>query len=228
MRKQSLFVATLSLLLALGTNALAQKQDQSVPDAPQPQKKTAAQAPSSPAPPAKDDNAFPEDVSRAAAAKAAPETDTSKPPADGNAFPEDVSRAAAKAAGNDPAPTVTPKADLPPGVSSSQSEGLAGDVDDELGAPKQATDVGRAAKDTTVGDFYLKQGNYQGALHRYQDAIASDPANVEAIFGLAETQRQLKKNADAARNYQLYLAVVPNGPRARQSLKALKILQAAK
>ena len=41
-------------------------------------------------------------------------------------------------------------------------------------------------------------GDYQGALLRYQDATAVDPTNVDAIFGLAETQQMLKKNADAA------------------------------
>lgn len=240
MRNQSLIVAAITVGLAFGANAPAQQQDQSVPDAPQPQKKPAAKpqsssspsssSSSSPAPPAKDDNAFPEDVSRAAATKAASEPDANKPTAKDNPFPESVSRAAAKAAGNDQAPPATPtaKPNLPPGVSSSQSGGSPGDADDELGSPKQVTDPALAKKDTTVGDFYLKQGNYQGALLRYRDAIASDPANVEAIFGLAETQRLLKKNADAARNYQLYLDIVPNGPKARQALKTLKTLQAEK
>ena len=84
--------------------------------------------------------------------------------------------------------------------------------------------IRRAKKDTEVGGFYLKSGDYQGALLRYKDATTADPTNVEAIFGLAETQRMLKKNAEAARNYQLYLDIVPNGPKAKQALKALKTL----
>ena len=56
------------------------------------------------------------------------------------------------------------------------------------------------------------------------DATAADPSNVEAIFGLAETERMLKKNAEAARDYQMYLDIVPNGPRSKQALKALKTL----
>ena len=86
----------------------------------------------------------------------------------------------------------------------------------------------RAKKDADVGGFYLKNGDYQGALLRYQDAMAVDPTNVDAIFGLAETQQMLKKNADAARNYQLYLDIVPDGPKAKQAMKALKALQPAK
>ena len=123
-----------------------------------------------------------------------------------------MSRDAAKAAGNDPAPAAKP--DIPPGFSSSQSNP----------APDQVADPARAKKDAEVGGFYLKKGDYQGALRRYQDAMAADPTNVDAIFGLAETQHMLKKNADAARNYQLYLEIVPNGPKAKQAMKALKTL----
>ena len=123
-----------------------------------------------------------------------------------------MSRDAAKAAGNDPAPAAKP--DIPPGFSSSQSNP----------GPDQVADPARAKKDADVGSFYLQRRDYQGALLRFKDATAADPTNVEAIFGLAETQRLLKKNADAARNYQLYLEIVPNGPKSKQALKALKTL----
>jgi tetratricopeptide (TPR) repeat protein len=162
------------------------------------------------------DNPFPEEVSRDAAN--APSGDAGKnPTAKDNPFPEDVSRDAAKAAGNDSTPAPAGKTDLPPGVSSSQSSSSSADGD-EIANP------GQAKKDAEVGGFYLKQGNYQGALLRYKDATAADPTNVEAIFGLAETQRLLKNNAEAAKNYQLYLDIVPNGPRSKQALKALKTL----
>jgi hypothetical protein len=253
MRNPHPIVALVAALLTFGMGASAQTQQQSqpVPDAPQPQKKPAPKAqPSEPAPPpadqpankpapAKDDNAFPEDQSRDAAKKAddskqptakdnpfpedvsksaakAASGDTSKQPtAKDNPFPEAVSRDAAKAAGNDAVPTG--KTDLPPGVSSSQSLSPSPDGD-EIVNPVQAK------KDAEVGGFYLKQGNYQGALLRYKDATSADPTNVDAIFGRAEAERLLKKNAEAAKDYQLYLDIVPNGPRSRQALKALKTL----
>jgi hypothetical protein len=273
----ALIVATLTALLTCAAGASAQTQSdngQSVPDAPapQPQKKPApkpqppsdssdSSSPSTPPadvpapkqPAAKDDNAFPEAisrdaakslsgdagstqpsaakdnpfpeaVSRDAAKSASPAADTpKKSSADDNPFPEAVSRDAAKSAGNDQNPT--PKTDLPPGVSSSQSSG---DPDNPTGTAPQVNDPVRAKKDVDVGGFYLKNSDYQGAMLRYQDAMAVDPTNVEAIFGLAETQQMLKKNADAARNYQLYLDIVPNGPKAKQAIKALKTLQPAK
>jgi tetratricopeptide (TPR) repeat protein len=244
-----LIVASMTALLTFAASAPAPAQSQSnssqsIPDAPQPQKKPAAkpdtgsqpadktnsEPPASdkpaPKPPStKDDNPFPEDVSKQAAKASAGSSDSDHPvdPASGNPkhstaadnpFPESVSRDAAKATGNDPAPATKP--DIPPGFSSSQSNPANG--------PDQVVDPARAKKDADVGGFYLQKGDYQGALLRYQDATAADPTNVEAIFGLAETQRRLKKNTDAARNYQLYLEIVPNGPRSKQALKALKAL----
>jgi tetratricopeptide (TPR) repeat protein len=200
MRIPALLVASIAALLTVG--ALAQ---QPVPDAPQPQKKQTAKppdpAPAPPTPPpAKDDNAFPEDVSK----KAAEAASQTKQPGDANAFPEAQSQAAAKAAAKEPPPY-------------------------RLGAePPAVNDPARARRDDEVGKFYLQSGDYHGALLRYQDATASDPTNVNAIFGLAEAQRLLKKNADAARNYELYLDIVPNGPKAKQALKALKEIQAGK
>jgi hypothetical protein len=275
MRNPPLIVASITVLLLFGSSGSAQAQDrsaqsdggQAVPDAPQPQKKPVPKpqppqgtsSPDSSSPPTqpaedkpakqpatKDENAFPEAVSREAA-KAAGDPAASgessssdapvnpkHPSGDANPFPEDVSRDAAKAAGNasdqthdqTDDPTHPPRTDLPPGVSSSQSGDALGPPENEPGASVTVTDPVRARKDTDVGGFYLKKGDYQGALLRYKDATASDPTNIDAIFGLAETQHMLKNNAEAARNYQLYLDIVPNGPRAKQALKALKTLQA--
>jgi Tetratricopeptide repeat len=261
MPKFPLIVASITALLTFAASGPASAQSQanssqSVPDAPQPQKKPATKPPSNAeSPPAdktdsdkpntqqptvdssaptdkpaqkppstKDANPFPEDVSKQAAKEAAGSPSDSDHPADSapgnpkpstaadNPFPESVSRDAAKAAGNDPAPAAKP--DIPPGYSSSQSNP----------GPDQVADPARAKKDAEVGGFYLKSGDYQGALLRYKDATTADPTNVEAIFGLAETQRMLKNNPEAARNYQLYLEIVPNGPKSKQALKALKAL----
>jgi tetratricopeptide (TPR) repeat protein len=223
--RRSFFIAA---VLAAALTSSAQQSSQPVPDAPAPQpgaqKKTPPKTDSDkPAP--KDDNAFPEDVSKAAAAKAAAQSDDSqtKPAphstAGDNPFPEAESKAAAKAAGNDT--TEAPPRDIPPGVSSSRSSSL----DDVVSVPgKVEEDPARAKKDAEVGGFYFKSGNYPGALARFQDATTYDPTNVDAIFGLAESQRMLKKKEDAARNYQLYLDIVPNGPKSKQALKALKEL----
>jgi tetratricopeptide (TPR) repeat protein len=253
MLRSPLIVALMAALLTVSGSAAAQSQakpgktdsDQQIPDAPQPQKRPKQPAPpdmpSDPAPSedppapaqkppaANDNNAFPEDVSRAAAKAAQPSSDSNapegaKPPtANENPFPEDVSRDAAKAAEQkEPAQAPAPN-DLPPGVSSSQSDSSSSVQE----VPAQP-DSGRAAKDVEVGSYYLKSRDYQGALLRYKDATAADPTNVEAIFGLAETQRSLGKSAEAVTNYQLYLDIVPDGPKAKDAMKALKVLRASK
>jgi tetratricopeptide (TPR) repeat protein len=234
MRNRSLIVASIATLLTLAGSA------QSIPDAPQPQKKPAPKAQEAPPPPpaedtpppadpkpaGKDDNAFPEAVSQAAAKQAAQQTPApdAKPhsTAEDNPFPEAESKAAAKAAGGDR--TTSPRSDLPPGVSSSQSSS----ADEEPVKPPVVNDPAKARKDTEVGTFYLKDGNVRGALLRYQEASASDPTNVDAIFGMAEAQRLLGKKDEAARDYQMYLDIVPNGPKAKEAMKALKVLRASK
>ena len=227
---------------------------QAVPDAPQPQKdaqqpqKKAAPKPPPDTPPAntdnafpeaqsqaaasqqstpsKDDNAFPEAASKAAADAAAQQAAQDKKQdnpsprsstAQDNPFPEAVSKAAAKSAGNEPAPA---KADVPAGMSSSQAR----PDDIEAGAGEITQDPARSKNDDQVGSFYLQTGDLKGALARYQDATAADPTNVDAIFGLAEAQRLLGKKADAAREYQMYLAIVPHGPKAKEATRALKSL----
>lgn len=189
---------------------------------------------------AADDNPFPEDVSRGAAkqgdetpvspkpASTNPASDT--PPSTGgdNPFPEAVSRNAGKSSGNSSEDTSTPtggqpgRPGLPSGVSSSQSSGLLGDV--ENGNPTGVTDPVRAKKDIQVGDFYLLRGNPEGAYTRYQDAVRSDPTNIDAIFGVAEAAAALKKFPEAQHNYQLYLKISPDGAKSKKALKALESL----
>jgi tetratricopeptide (TPR) repeat protein len=234
MRNGYLILVCLTAGLMLGPGGLAQSDSgKAVPDAPQSQKKPAAKAQpaddkASPQPAGKDDNAFPEAVSRQAAKEADGESPDSKkkPTADDNPFPEDISRQAAKDAQKPPEPprTTLPRSDLPPGVSSSSSSG---DLGEPGAAAPQGPDPVRAKKDIDVGGFYLKKRDYKGALLRFKDATASDPTDVNAIFGLAETQRMLRNNAEAESNYQMYLAIVPNGPKAKQALKALKELHSA-
>ena len=86
------------------------------------------------------------------------------------------------------------------------------------------TDQVRAKRDTQVGGFYFQTGNYRGAYLRYKDALGYDPADVDAIFGLAEAARALKLVAEAEQNYKLYLEIVPDGSKAKEAVKALRSL----
>ena len=50
------------------------------------------------------------------------------------------------------------------------------------------------------------------------------PANVDAIYGLAEAAQALGKTAEARRNYFIYLQVIPDGGKAKKARKALDSL----
>ena len=129
-------------------------------------------------PSAAKDNPFPKQSPGRSQSASQPDNGAKKSGAEDNPFPEAVSRDAAKAAGNDQNPA--PKSDLPPGVSSSQSSGSLSDSDNPAGAGPQVNDPVRAKRERTWL-VLLKNGDYQGALLRYQDAMAVDPTNVDAI-----------------------------------------------
>ena len=185
-----------------GATPSANLDQSATPDAPQ----TPAKKPSTAA-----DNPFPEDVSeKAAAAAKAKATDTSAPDA--------------------PSPTnQTPAEKQAQGSSSLDNTDQLG-LDDpmrkqlKLESPDGSTDVydpKRAAEDVRVGKFYLQTGYYRGAYDRFKDATTFDHENVEAVFYLAEAARKLNMAKEAEQNYQLYLAVVHDGPNAKAARKAL-------
>jgi outer membrane protein assembly factor BamD (BamD/ComL family) len=72
-----------------------------------------------------------------------------------------------------------------------------------------------------VGKFYMQTGHYKGAYDRFKDAATFDHENVEAVFYLAQAAQKLNMQKEAAQNYQLYLAAVPDGPSAKAAKKAL-------
>jgi tetratricopeptide (TPR) repeat protein len=215
MRTKALLVAS---VLVLATAAPAQ---QAVPDAPQPQKKQPAKAPDTPPPPPKDDNAFPEDQSKAAADAASQKNQSN----DDNAFPEAQSKAAADAAKQEK-PADQDTNPFPEEQSKAAAKAAGNDASEKPVVPVH--DPARSRKDVEVGRFYLDKGDYQGALLRYQDATATDPSNADAIFGLAQAQHNLKKDTDALKNYELFLRIVPDGPKAKQAIKALKEIEKGK
>lgn len=190
----------------------------STPDADQ----SGGQSPATPAPAKKpstaEDNPFPEDISRKAAAEAKAAAGDSSAP-------------------NSPTPAAPNPASPPAPKQEQGSSSL--DNTDKLGlddpARKQlklqspdgspdAYDPKRATEDVRVGKFYLQTGYYKGAYDRFKDATAFDHENVEAVFWLAEAARKMNLDQEAEQNYQLYLEAVPDGPNAKIAKKALNEL----
>ena len=96
----------------------------------------------------------------------------------------------------------------------------------------EAADVGemhtynpmRAMKDVEVGDYYFKTKNYVAAISRYREALEYKPMDAVATFALAQALEKNKQPADARESYQAYLKILPNGPHAEESRKALERL----
>ncbi|MEO6828912.1 MAG: tetratricopeptide repeat protein [Acidobacteriaceae bacterium] len=145
--------------------------------------------------------------------------------AQGNAFPEAQSKAAAKADSSGAA--------RQPSSSSGYSSSDAGLPPDALGqgdsAPhakmdtfaRDQTEDGRIEGDLRVADLYMNQGNYRGALLRYQDALEYDPQNDTALYGVAEAMCKENRTAEAMARFKSYAKQNPQG---KYAVKAEKML----
>jgi tetratricopeptide (TPR) repeat protein len=212
------------------------------------QNKQKSQPPSPDPKSAAQENPFPADVSKQAAqqqsqpADAPPAPDAGQQPANKNAaqenpFPEDVSKSAAAAAAKDSDANSSSSSS-----SGSSSSNAADDADPNADVPrdtgrrrlKKPSDkdiesgslagAGRAEDDVRVGRFYLGNGEFRGAYGRYSEAVRLDPANVDAIYGLAASAAGLHQTDEALTNYKLYLQIAPDGNDAKAARKALRAL----
>ncbi|HLH33955.1 MAG TPA: tetratricopeptide repeat protein [Alloacidobacterium sp.] len=151
-----------------------------------------------------------------------------------NPFPEDISEKAAAAARARDAEAAQPAPSVAAGESSSRSKqmeslDLEGDRDSRIsdGAGGVIHDPKLAADDIHVGQFYLNREDYKGAYARFKEATQADPENADAVFYLAEAARHMNHRDEAVQNYQLYLAALPDGPKAKEANKALRELKAS-
>jgi tetratricopeptide (TPR) repeat protein len=195
----------------------SQKQPpKNVPDAPAPAAQptpTAQQTPApptDPSPPPKhstaQDNPFPEDISKKAAAEAAPDA----PAANGAPAGDSSSRTGAD------------NLDDLLGTKEKDNRTQLKLTEPDTGQPY---DPKLAETDDRIGDFYLKNGDYAGAYARYKEASAANPGDPRAVFGLAESARKMNRTKEAADNYQVYLEAFPDGPKAKAARKALSELK---
>ena len=199
---------TAALLCALAPGWLGAQQADSTKPAATPQKPQTAPA----KPSAAEDNPFPEEQSKAAQEQATEQERADRQAADSG-----------------------PSADAAPGAgatSSSSRDKLAGmdvlgDHDSRIanGAGGTVVDPKLSTEDLKVGQQYMGMGNYQGAYQRFKEACTVNPANLDAVFFLAEAARKTAHLDEAAENYQVYLQAQPSGARAKAARKALAQLE---
>ena len=87
-------------------------------------------------------------------------------------------------------------------------------------------DPHKAQKNVEVGDFYFKRQNYRAALSRYCEALGYKPGDAVATFRIAESLDKAGDLAEARTYYQSYLKILPEGPFAAQSKRALERITA--
>jgi tetratricopeptide (TPR) repeat protein len=78
-------------------------------------------------------------------------------------------------------------------------------------APDQPTwDPLRAEKDLEVGQYYMKRGDYDAAIDRFNDAIEAKPGYAVPFKFLGEAQEKKKLKKQAIKSYTRYLELYPS------------------
>jgi len=92
-------------------------------------------------------------------------------------------------------------------------------------APDQPTwDPLRAEKDLEVGQYYMKKGDLDAAIDRFQDATLAKPGYAIPFRYLAEAQEKRGLKKQAIKSYQRYLDLYPHaedGDKVRRKIEKL-------
>jgi tetratricopeptide (TPR) repeat protein len=88
--------------------------------------------------------------------------------------------------------------------------------------PDQPTwDPLRAEKDLEVGQFYLKKGDLDAAIDRFQDAAAAKPGFAIPYRYLGEAQEKKGDKREALKSYRRYLDLYPHAEDAKKVQKKI-------
>jgi len=122
-----------------------------------------------------------------------------------------------------------PRAQNPPQESSSKPADPPNDMKPKSPAkqntPDQpAWDPLRAEKDLEVGQYYMKKGDLDAAIDRFQDATTAKPGYAIPFRYLAEAQEKKGLKKLAIKSYQRYLDLYPHaedGDKVRKKIDKL-------
>jgi tetratricopeptide (TPR) repeat protein len=81
-----------------------------------------------------------------------------------------------------------------------------------------------AEKDIEVGQFYMKKGDIDAAIDRFQDAIKRKPGFARPRLLLGEAYEKKGDKAQAIKYYKEYLEVLPKAPDAAKVRKRIEKL----
>jgi tetratricopeptide (TPR) repeat protein len=113
--------------------------------------------------------------------------------------------------GQDPQPESSSKPPDAPAGSSPKSPAKQKKDTATQNAPDQpAWDPLRAEKDLEVGQYYMKKGDLDAAIDRFQDATVAKPGYAIPFRFLAEAQEKKGLKKKAIKSYQRYLDLYPH------------------
>ena len=88
----------------------------------------------------------------------------------------------------------------------------------------QAWDPLRAEKGVEVGEYYMKKGNYDAAIDRFQDAVRYKPGFARPYRLMGEAYEKKGEKAEAVKSYQTYLKLLPSAEDAAKVRKRIEKL----
>jgi len=125
----------------------------------------------------------------------------------------------------DPQPESSSKPATPPDDMKPKSKGRQKKDSATQNAPDQpAWDPLRAEKDLEVGQYYMKKGDLDAAIDRFQDATTAKPGYAIPFRFLAEAQEKKGLKKQAIKSYQRYLDLYPHaedGDKVRKKISKL-------
>jgi tetratricopeptide (TPR) repeat protein len=114
---------------------------------------------------------------------------------------------------------------LPPGAPDSphpkSSKKKSKDTPTNSAADQPTWDPLRAEKDLEVGQFYLKKGDLDAAIDRFQDAAAAKPGFAIPYRYLGEAQEKKGDKREALKSYRRYLDLYPHAEDAKKIQKKI-------
>jgi tetratricopeptide (TPR) repeat protein len=91
--------------------------------------------------------------------------------------------------------------------------------------PEPAFDPLHAQRSLEIGTFYLKKGNYDAAIDRFQEAANYQPTLAMPWKLLGEAYEKKHDNAHALESYKKYLEVFPGAEDAAKVQKKIAALE---
>jgi len=93
-------------------------------------------------------------------------------------------------------------------------------------APDQPSwDPLRAEKDLEVGQYYMRKGDVDAAIDRFQDATTAKPGYAAPFRYLGEAQEKKGMKKEALKSYSRYLDLVPRADDAEKVRKKIAKLR---